>query len=99
VKIIIWTDLPGLKTSKPPFYSYHECCAAKTPVDVEVIYCDFYDEEQTRAWWLHVYKEATEEDLIQNHFLQYVGELMESKAIKIRFCPYCGKNLFEEASY
>ena len=66
---------------------------------VEVIYCDFYHESQSRNWWLHLYREATEEDLLQNHFLEDVGELVESKAIKIRYCPYCGKNLFEEASY
>ncbi|PMH44495.1 hypothetical protein BCU68_03050 [Vibrio sp. 10N.286.49.B3] len=50
-----------------------------------------YKEEST--WTLSLYKEATEEDLESNHYLEMVGELIEKIKVPIIHCPYCGEKL------
>ena len=47
------------------------------------------------SWCLRVYREATEEDLLDNHHLEQIGELVEYADIGIEHCPYCGQKLDE----
>ncbi|GHG73180.1 hypothetical protein GCM10010919_25790 [Alishewanella longhuensis] len=46
------------------------------------------------AWLLHLIREATEEDLEENHYLNEVGEDIWTVSAEISFCPYCGCNLY-----
>ena len=41
------------------------------------------------------YREATEEDLQENHHLETLGELIEYADIGIECCPFCGQKLDE----
>lgn len=44
-------------------------------------------------WNLIAIREATEDDLEQNHHLEEVGESIWTFSAQIRFCPYCGMQL------
>jgi len=44
-------------------------------------------------WCLRVFREATEEDLQENHHLEEFGELIEYADIGIECCPFCGQKL------
>lgn len=46
-----------------------------------------------RSWVLRVSREATEQDLEDNHYLEEVGEEIWSVTVEIAFCPYCGESL------
>ena len=44
-------------------------------------------------WVLSIYREATESDLAENHYLEEVGQTIWNTLIGIRHCPYCGRRL------
>lgn len=45
------------------------------------------------GWVLVVSREATEEDLEENHYLEAVGEEIWTTAVRIGYCPFCGDRL------
>lgn len=45
------------------------------------------------GWVLVVSREATEEDLEENHYLEAVGENIWTTAVQIAYCPFCGGRL------
>jgi hypothetical protein len=47
-----------------------------------------------KVWYLSLIREATEDDLEENHYLEEVGEAIWTVTAEILFCPYCGKNLY-----
>ena len=73
--------------------------------------CTFLKEQNCAAiykddpyWILLLYKEATEDDLESNHYLETVGESIEEIRVPIICCPYCGeklqsKSVIEKPSY
>ena len=52
-------------------------------------------ENQDGAWILNINRVATEEDLENNHYLEVPGETVETVAIAVLYCPYCGEQLNE----
>ena len=44
-------------------------------------------------WCLVVFREATELDLEENHYLEEVGETLWQTIVGISHCPYCGERL------
>jgi hypothetical protein len=42
---------------------------------------------------LHVCREATEQDLGQNHHLEGIDDVIWETIVEITHCPYCGANL------
>lgn len=44
-------------------------------------------------WVLSIFREAKEEDLEENHFLEMLGETIWETKVKVLFCPYCGTRL------
>ena len=44
-------------------------------------------------WVLRIYREATESDLEQNHYLEEVGQILWNTVLAIRHCPFCGEQL------
>lgn len=73
-------------------YHYHHC-EQEPSEGVEIVFADFYgDLSNERKWWLHLYHEATEED-IENFEADEVGETISSNAMAISFCPFCGEKL------
>lgn len=72
-------------------YEYHHC--AKSPENgVEIVFADFNEETGIKKWWLHLFQEATEEDL-EEFKADGVGEILFSNALAISFCPFCGEML------
>ena len=74
-------------------YKFHECLNLPK-MGVQVIY-DTQLHQSKKTWRLDIYREATEEDLEENHYLETVGELLWSTSVEVAFCPYCGKDLYE----
>lgn len=50
-------------------------------------------EKQSGDWNLHINRVAGEEDLEENHYLEEVGQTIETVAVSVKFCPYCGIEL------
>ncbi len=76
-------------------YSYHNCVRSVTD-GIEIVFADFYDEDDAeKQWWLHLYKEASEEDIMDGE-AHDIGDLLFSSAIVISYCPFCGRNLNDE---
>lgn len=46
-------------------------------------------------WVLILTREATEQDLEENHYLEMEGEVIEEITLPVNFCPYCGQKLTE----
>ena len=45
------------------------------------------------VWCLFVERQATEDDLEENHHLEEVGETIWTTVVEVGFCPYCGQEL------
>ena len=76
-------------------YDRHVCKAQSSGVRVEYSRCTFHEKF---TWQLVVAREATEEDLEENHYLEEVGEELWSTVIEINNCPFCGKKLRDKKS-
>lgn len=75
-------------------YHYHNCDFLQED-GVEIIFGDFYgdaEDIEDKKWWLHLYQEATEDD-VDNLKADWIGEILSSKPIEILFCPFCGAEL------
>jgi hypothetical protein len=46
------------------------------------------------CWRLLIQREATEEDLEENHHLEQVGDTMWAASVGILRCPYCAADLY-----
>ena len=75
----------------------------------EIHKCEFLPEgiriEKSRSyfhgeftWQLVISREATEDDLNNNHHLESVGEEIWSVIAEINNCPYCGCKLRENST-
>ena len=71
-------------------YSVHECRKQPSGIRIECSRDTFHD---AFTWQLTFCREATEEDLQNNHYLEQVGEEIWSLVAEISHCPYCGKEL------
>lgn len=58
-----------------------------------MIYCTADQQDDTVVWVLSLYREATDDDLEQNHHLEQVGDLIWNTRVEIRHCPFCGAPL------
>jgi hypothetical protein len=75
-------------------FEIHECRHQSTGVRVEYSRDYFYKEF---TWQLIISREATDEDLENNHYLENVGDEMWSTVIEVNNCPFCGKKLRKNA--
>ena len=50
-------------------------------------------EEDGSDVYLNLNRVATEEDLENDHYLEYEGQTIETVKIRVAFCPYCGEKL------
>lgn len=54
---------------------------------------DIWYERNQDSIILNINRVATEQDLLENHYLEEVGQAVESIGVEVIFCPYCGKKL------
>jgi hypothetical protein len=47
------------------------------------------------GWCLFIERLAAEEDLLENHYLEEVGESIWTTVVEIKFCPYCAVELVD----
>ena len=64
---------------------------------IQIIYSDQYLSKSEFSWQLKISREATEEDLEENHYLEEVGETIWTTIVEIECCPYCGESLYLES--
>lgn len=55
-----------------------------------------FDKGDQKVWCLVIRREATEQDLEENHHLEEEGQTLWTTALEITHCPFCGKNLTVE---
>ena len=70
----------------------HRC--DRPPLEgVTVVPADQFLDGDDWSWCLVVQREASDEDLEENHYLETVGEMIWYTAVGIGHCPYCGTRL------
>ena len=76
-------------------WKQHEC--EKLPsTGVQILYAMDNVERNAMTWRLIIRREATEEDLEENHHLEEEGETLWETSLEILHCPFCGKHLLEK---
>ena len=82
------------RTSMSKYWKLHEC--EKLPSNgVQILYSMDIVERKAMTWRLIIRREATEDDLDENHYLEEEGETLWETSLEIIFCPFCGKYLLE----
>ncbi len=71
-------------------YTVHKCTSQPKGVFIEYSGEVFHDDF---TWQISYLREATEEDLENNHYLEQVGEILWSFVAELKYCPYCGLEL------
>ena len=56
-------------------------------------------EGEDLSWCLFIERLAVEEDLLENHYLEEVGETIWTTVVEIKFCPYCAVELSDVQSH
>lgn len=76
-------------------WKLHEC--EKLPKSgVQIIYSmDSINRKET-VWRLIIRREATTDDLMENHLLEEEGQTIWETSLEIIHCPYCGECLYNE---
>ncbi len=72
-------------------------CASIPKIGVLVLFDDELQYPE-KSWRLNVTREATEEDLEENHIFENVGDLVWSTSINITHCPFCGEGLYSTSN-
>jgi hypothetical protein len=79
-------------------WKLHEC--EKLP-DVGI--CIHYSMDNIhrgrKIWHLTIRREATENDLLNNHHLEEEGEPIWETSLEITHCPYCGEYLHDDKNF
>lgn len=63
----------------------HECASCSL--------AEVWFEEDESDVYLNLNRVATEEDLEMDHYLECVGDIIETVSILVVFCPFCGQKL------
>jgi hypothetical protein len=63
---------------------------------VQILYAMDNVERNANTWRLIIRREATEEDLEENHHLEEIGETLWETSLEILHCPFCGKHLLDK---
>ena len=71
-------------------------CSLMPKNGIDIFYSGEGEGGLPNVWNLVVRREATEEDLEKNHYLEDVGETIWETLIEISHCPFCGFQLSSE---
>ena len=73
-------------------YKQHECDYLPN-TGVSIVYADCFLHGEEAVWNLVIERQATEEDLEENHYLENVGDSIWQTIVEIYCCPFCGCTL------
>lgn len=80
---------------KSQHWKLHEC--EKLPeAGIQIHYSMDNIHRRKKIWRLTIRREATENDLFENHHLEEEGETIWETSLEITHCPYCGKYLYDD---
>jgi hypothetical protein len=68
-------------------------CSGMPKDGVDVVFSRNGNDGDNSVWNLIIRKEASKEDLEENHYLEEVGEIIWETILEISHCPYCGEAL------
>ena len=78
-------------------WKLHEC--GKLPkVGVQILYSMDNINQKDTIWQLIIRREATADDLMENHILEEEGQTIWETYLEITHCPYRGESLYGEQS-
>ncbi|MGE6529925.1 hypothetical protein ACQKEM_13050 [Pseudomonas sp. NPDC077382] len=69
----------------------HHC--EEQPSGITVRLNNDYFDRRDSTWCLFIERQATEDDLEENHYLNEAGEIIWTTIVEISHCPYCGSKL------
>ncbi len=73
-------------------WKLHEC--ENLPSNgVEVLFSMDNVNRKAKTWQLIIRREATSDDLQENHILEEEGQTIWETCLEISHCPYCGEHL------
>ncbi len=75
-------------------WELHQCEDMPTS-GIQVLWSMDHAERKCKTWRLVIRREATEEDLENNHHLEEEGETLWETFLEITHCPFCGMKLFD----
>ena len=85
----------ALENTMKEAWKLHEC--ENLPSNgVQILYAMDNVERNAMTWRLIIRREATEEYLEENHFLEEEGETLWETSLEIIHFPFCGKNIPEK---
>ena len=73
-------------------YKIHECNFLPK-AGISIVFSDSIIASDKAVWSLIVEREAIEEDLEENHYLENAGDTIWQTDVEIYNCPYCGQAL------
>jgi len=71
---------------------FHLCPVATSGISIER---GAHFPHKPDSWSLVVTREATEDDLEDNPYLEHVGDEIWSTIVEVAYCPFCGEMLGE----
>jgi hypothetical protein len=74
-------------------YKAHTC-----PFKPEGVHVEYTDAPyiEGSAWRLRILRLATEDDVMENHHLETIDDLIWETGVRITHCPFCGAMLTDE---
>jgi len=82
---------------KSQHWKLHEC--EKLPeAGIQIHYSMDNIHRRKKNWHLTIRREATENDLFENHYLEEEGETIWETSLEITHCPYCGEYLYDDVN-
>ena len=76
-------------------YKIHECDFLPAG-GISILFSDSIIDSDKAVWSLLIEREATEEELEDNHYLENVGDTIWQTVLEIYNCPFCGQTLSSE---
>lgn len=70
---------------------HYEC--AHIPEYVTLVYADTHSRSGKPKWMLRISRVANEDDLLENHYFEELGDIVWQVSMEVLCCPYCGVRL------
>ena len=65
---------------------------------VNILFSMDQADRKAKTWRLIIRREATSDDLMNNHILEEEGQIIWETHLEIMYCPFCGERLFDKQS-
>jgi hypothetical protein len=77
------------------YWELHECDQLP-PKGIQILFSMDEADRKAKTWRLIIRREATNDDLMENHILEEEGQTLWETYLEITHCPFCGKSLYNK---